>query len=224
MPRLITVAFLFAIGILLPSCSRDAKAIALKAAADSVHDDSVARAKQDSINRARPDYVVDSILPVEEELRRFRKSLGGDSATRLADGSASREALVQRFVKALEAKDTADLLRMSMRSREFADLYYPESPYARPPFKQSPQLAWSLIQNPSTSGLNKLINRVGGKRIVYLGHKCEPKIAHEGKSTRYTGCLIQVRGEKGDTVSKKYFGSIIERGGQFKFVSYTNDF
>jgi hypothetical protein len=35
---------------------------------------------------------------------------------------------------------------------------------------------------------------------------------------------VRVVGEKGDTATKRYFGSIIERGGQFKFLSYTNDF
>jgi hypothetical protein len=222
--RLLNVVALLVFAVALPACSRDAKGIALKAAADSVRDDSIARARQDSINRARPDYVVDSILPVEEELRRFRKALGGDSAVALTGGSDSRDALVRRFVKALNARDTADLLRMAMRGREFTDLYYPESPYSHPPYKQSPALAWSLIQNPSTSGLNKLMQRLGGKPLTYLGHRCDPKVMHEGRSTRFAGCLVQIAGEKGDTVSKRYFGSIIERGGQFKFISYTNDF
>jgi hypothetical protein len=59
-----------------------------------MREDSVARARQDSINRAQPGYIVDSVLPVEEELRRFREALGGTPATKLANGSESREALV----------------------------------------------------------------------------------------------------------------------------------
>jgi hypothetical protein len=192
--------------------------------ADSARADAIARARQDSINRAQPGYVVDSILPLEEELRRFRAALPGDSATALAGGSPSREALVRRFVRALAANDTADLQRMAVRGREFADLYYPESPYTRPPYRQSPALAWSLIQNPSTSGLTRLVRRLGGKSITYVGHRCDPKVVHEGRNVRYAGCLIRIVGEQGDTVTKRYFGSILERDGQFKFLSYTNQF
>jgi hypothetical protein len=193
-------------------------------AADSVRADALARARQDSINRAQPWYVIDSILPVEEELRRFRAALPGDSAIALVGGSDSREALVRRFVRAIAANDTVDLQRMAVRGREFADLYYPESPYTRPPFRQSPALAWSLIQNPSTSGLTRLVRRLGGKPATYVSHRCDPKVAHEGRNVRYAGCLVRLVDERGDTVTKRYFGSILERGGQFKFLSYTNQF
>jgi hypothetical protein len=33
-----------------------------------------------------------------------------------------------------------------------------------------------------------------------------------------------VRAPDGDTTTQRWFGSIIERGGRFKFVSYTNQF
>jgi hypothetical protein len=193
-------------------------------AADSAHIDSLARARQDSINRAQPGYVVDSILPVAEELRRFRASIGGDSAVRLTGGSTSREALVRRFVQALAANDTTDLQAMAVRSREFADLYYPESPYTHAPYRESPALAWSLIQNPSTSGLTRLVRRLGGKPIRYVGHRCDPATVREGRNVRYTGCLIRLVDERGDTVTKRYFGSILERDGRYKFLSYTNQF
>src|SRR3954471_18553957 len=60
--------------------------------ADSLQRDSIARARQDSVNRAQPGYVVDSILPTEEAVRRFKQSLGGPEVTTLDDESASREA------------------------------------------------------------------------------------------------------------------------------------
>jgi hypothetical protein len=205
-------------------CDKGTEASATRLPTDSARADSIARARQDSINRTLPGYVVDSILPVEEELRRFRKQLPGDSATALAGGSESREELVRRFVRALAANDTADLRAMAVHGREFADLYYPESPYARPPYRQSPALAWSLIQNPSTSGLTKLIRRLGGKPMTYIGHKCDPKVLHEGRNTRYAGCLVTVIEGKGQPVTRRYFGSIIERDGKYKFMSYTNQY
>jgi len=192
------------------------------AARDSARADDLRRARQDSINRTLPRYVVDSIFPVDEELRPFRKALGGDSAIVFNGGSPSREALVRRFVTALAASDTNEFRSMVVHGREFADLYYPVSPYSRAPYHQPPQLAWSLIQNPSTDGITKLLRTMGGKPIRYVAHKCDPKVLHEGRITRYAGCLVRITDAKGDTTTRLMFGSIVELGGVYKFLSYTN--
>src|SRR5689334_15036290 len=205
-------------------------AVLVAAGAVPVHDvahgsaraDEARRARQDSINRTLPGYVVDSIFPVDEELRRFRKALGGDSALVFAGGSPSREVLVRRFVAALAASDTNEFRAMVVHGREFADLYYPVSPYSRAPYHQPPQLAWSLIQNPSTDGLTKLLHKMGGRPITYAGHLCDPRVLHEGRVTRYAGCLVRIVNEKGDTTTRLMFGSIVELGGVYKFLSYTN--
>ena len=222
MYRPINFISLIATIALVSGCNKSETAFAASTPADSARADSIARARQDSINRTLPGYVVDSILPVEEELRRFRAALPGDSATTLTGGSASREALVRRFVNALVANDTNDLRTMAVHGREFADLYYPESPYTHAPFRQSPALAWTLIQNPSSSGLTRLLRRLGGQPMKYLSHKCDPKVLHEGRNTRYAGCIITIVDASGATMTKRYFGSIIERDGTYKFMSYTN--
>ncbi len=189
---------------------------------DSARADSVQRARQDSINRTLPGYVVDSIFPVDEELRRFRKARGGDSAVVFSGGSPSREALVRRFVTALAWSDTNEFRTMVVHGREFADLYYPVSVYSRAPYHQPPQLAWSLIQNPSAGGLKKLLRTMGGKPITYVGHRCDPKVFHEDRITRYAGCIVRIADAKGDTTTRLLFGSIVELGGVYKFLSYTN--
>jgi hypothetical protein len=191
-------------------------------AADSARRDSISRARQDSINRAQPGYIVDSIFPPEEELRRFRQAVDGTPVTAFSGGSPSREALVRRFVAAVASADTNDLRAMVIKAREFADLYYPTSLVSKRPYYQSPSLAWRLIQDPSLDGLSRLLARKGGKPMRYVSHKCDPKIAHEGKNTRYVGCLVTVREGSGPPVTRLYFGSIIERDGQFKFLSYNN--
>jgi len=189
---------------------------------DSARAEEARRARQDSINRTLPGYVVDSIFPVDEELRRFRLSLGGDSALVFSGGSPSREALVRRFVRAIASSDTNEFRSMVVHGREFADLYYPVSPYARAPYHQPPQLAWSLIQNPSTDGITKLLRTMGGKPVTYLGHRCDPRVLHEGRVTRYAGCIVRIADAKGDRTTRLMFGSIVELGGVYKFLSYTN--
>jgi hypothetical protein len=193
-------------------------------AVDSVRDDSANRARQDSINRATPGYVVDSILPVEEELRRFRDAVGGQPVTTLAGASGSREALARRFMKAVAVSDSADLRAMLLSAREFADLVYPESPYTHPPYRQSPALVWNQIQNPSASGFTRLVRRLGSQPLRYVDHKCDPKPDRNGHNLIWTNCFVRVTGPNGKTTSHRLFGSVIQRDGRFKIVSYKNEF
>jgi hypothetical protein len=218
------ISLLLAGCVLLSSCvaSRDERA--RRTIADSTRADSIARARQDSSNRASPGYVIDSILPVEEELRRFRTELGGHTVTRLANASTSRDALVRRFMMALARSDTGDLKRMALQPREFADLVYPESPYTHPPYHQSPALVWYQIENGSSTGFTRLLRRVSGQPLTYLDHRCDPKPDRQGQNEIWTNCILRIVGAAADTSAHRLFGSIIQRDGVFKIVSYRNEF
>ena len=164
---------------------------------DSARADSIARARQDSINRMRPGYVVDSIRPIEEELRRFRGAVGGDSATALSGGATSRTALVRQFIGALAAADTIKLRRMMVTPREFSDLIYPESPYVRPPYRQAPGLVWSQIESSGTTGLTRLLRRLGGQPLRYEAHECVGEPDSYGSIKIWKGCSIRMTSSTG---------------------------
>mgnify|MGYP003351855568 CR=1 FL=1 len=195
---------------------------AARIAADSARADSIARARQDSINRAQPGYVIDSILPPEEEARRFRAAVGGSPVARYQGGAAARDSLVAKFLAALSAADPAALHAMAMTAREFIDLYYPTSAYSHPPYRESPSMAWRLMQDRSEAGIRQLVQRYAGRTIVLVAVKCEPKTTREGQNNLHTGCLLDLREGAGPMVTRRLFGSIVERDGQFKFVSYIN--
>jgi hypothetical protein len=205
------------------ACSQDARS-SKSSSVDPAVADSIARAKQDSINRTLPGYVVDSILPVEEELRRFRVAIGGDSVPALENAAPSRDLLVKHFISALVAADTSALQKMVLNAREFAWLVYPESPYTKPPYRQAPALVWNQIQNPAASGFTRLVRRLGGKSLHYEGYECSPKPGREGRNVIWTKCMLRVAEPNEVPRARRLFGSIIERGGRFKFVSYTNEF
>ena len=191
---------------------------------DSARADSTARARQDSINRASPGYVIDSVLPVAEELRRFRAAVGGTEATDLQHASLSRADLVRRFVRDLSTRDSTDLRRAAIDAREFADLVYPDSPNTRPPYRQSPAFVWMQIAGQSTSGLTRLLQRRGGQQLEYVSHACGEKPDVEGANRLWPKCVVRVASTAGDTTTQRLFGTIVERGGRFKFVSYANQF
>lgn len=204
------------------ACGGEARS-AVRTGGDSLRADSIARARQDSINRTLPGYVVDSILPIDEETRRFRAAIGGDSVAALEQASASRQALVWRFARALAGRDTADLRAMAISPREFVDLVYPSSPYTHAPYRQSPGLTWMQIRNPSESGLTRLLRGVGGASLTADGLRCDPKPERQGANLIWTGCRLRLTGAHDLAGARRYFGSILERDGRFKFVSYTND-
>lgn len=216
--------FLLLALLLVSACVPSREERERQAIADSARADSIARARQDSINRASPGYVIDSILPVEEELRRFRQAIGGSPATLLANGSPSRNELVRRFMSALSIRDSTDLVRMALQPREFADLVYPESPYTHPPYHQSPALLWYQIENGSSTGFTRLMRRLGGQPLRYVDSRCDAKPDRQGRNLIWTNCFVRIVGPAGDTTSRRLFGSIIERDGVFKIVSYRNEF
>lgn len=214
------------------ACDRDTRTTAgggvtvaaRNAARDSVIADSIARVRQDSINRTLPGYVIDSILPVEEQLRRFRAAIGGERVRALVGGARSRDELVRRFARAVETSDTATLFRLAVSPREFADLIYPESPNVRPPYQQDPALVWRTIQNPSQSGLRRLVRRAGGIPMPLAGYRCNDAPAIVGRNRFWRDCELRIRGPNGDTSLHRLFGTIVEREGQFKFLGYRNEF
>ena len=180
------------------------------------------RARQDSINRAQPGYVIDSILPVEEEIRRFQAELG-ERPTGFSHGSASRAALVEAFVRAIERNDTTSLVRLMVNRREFGYLVYPTSPNVRPPYHQSPELVWLQRAAASSKGASRLLDRLGGRSVGFVGYTCPSPPSRQGENTVWMTCFVRWVAPGGDTTTRRLFGPIIEHGGQYKFLSLTTD-
>lgn len=162
---------------------------------------------------------VDSAIPIDEALRRFRQKLAAPEGLR--GGFGSREKLVRGFVRALEVRDTAALRRMVLRAEEFAWLYYPSSPLSRPPYELAPALMWFQLQGESERGASRLLAERAGGALGYAQHTCAPPRV-EGKNRIYSHCELRRVSPAGDTLSERLFGLIVEREGSYKFVSYAN--
>jgi hypothetical protein len=166
--------------------------------------------------------VVDSIFPVEEALRRFRATLPYE-AGELENAAASSDELVQRFVVALEAADREALVRLVMNRSEFGYLYYEHTCYTRPPFELPPEVLWFQMQNRSGRGLTRLLDRLAGEPLGYLGYHCPEAAREEGPNRLWPDCMVRITSPQGESVEARLFGSILERDGRFKFVSYANE-
>jgi hypothetical protein len=171
---------------------------------------------------AAPGGVIDSLLPIEEELRRFRLATP-DSISRLEDGAGSRESLVAGYVAAIEKKDSLALNRLLVSRAEYAWLVYPESELTRPPYRQKPALAWFMMQNATDQGIVRVLNRHGGKPLGYRGFTCEAEPVVQGANRIWRQCRMRFT-ENGAEVERKLFGGILQREGTFKFLTYATDY
>lgn len=171
----------------------------------------------------RPPVHVDSVFPIEEEVRRFRADLT-EVPTELDAGAAeSRDRLVQRFAAALAAYDTVAFRSLVINRAEFAYLYYPFTRYTRRPYELSPALLWFQIQQGSEKGISRALQTYGGPGWTVTGYNCPDSALVEDANRLWSGCTVQLDGPDGVALEKRLFGSILERAGLFKFLSYGND-
>ncbi len=173
-------------------------------------------------SRARVLGVVDSILPTAEALRRFQSDLPRVSA--FGGSAPSRDSLVERFVRALENADTAELGRLHVSKPEYAFVYFPTSAYMRKPYELPPDIAWMLSEQNSAKGFTRINRRLGGKNLGVRGYECGPAVT-EGENRFWRSCHVSyVDPATGHPVTKKLFGAIMQHGPAYKFLSYANDF
>jgi hypothetical protein len=163
--------------------------------------------------------VVDSIIPREVALARFRQGMA--EVTALQGGAPTREALVRAFVEAATRSDTVRLRALALTRAEFAWLYYPTTPQALPPYDLAPGLMWSLLELHGAQGLRHLLAELGGRPARYRSHRCDARASVEGANTVYGPCVVRLALD-GAVSEERLFGLIIGREGLFKFVSYAN--
>jgi hypothetical protein len=179
---------------------------------------------RDSASVASPASVparVDSVLPVDESLRRFRADIA-EAPTALTGGSTSREALVRSFVQALERSDTLALASLVLTRAEFAYLYYPSSPLAAPPYQLPPSLMWFQLQENNRKAGAALLAKRGGMHLEYVGHDCAAS-ERQGANTIWSRCRVLRRSSNGGERSERLFGTILERNGRYEFVGLSNE-
>ncbi len=165
--------------------------------------------------------VVDSILPIDEHVRRFRATVDVQPDT-LRHASASREALVERWIRAVASSDTVALNAMLLDRAEFAWLYYPTSHMSQPPYEAPPELLWGQLLASSNKGATALLRLLGGQPLRMTGLRCDEPVQEEGANRLYDKCVVTLRSGSAPPTQGRLFGTIIERDGRFKFIGYAN--
>lgn len=220
--RLSARAAVLALAVVLQAaCAREDDGASGDSASVSMSGIAAPGAVEDTSYRLQPGYIVDSILPIEEELRRFRADIV-DTPSSFRGGASSREALVRALFDALERRDSAGIRGLIVDRAEFAWLVYPSSPYARPPYRQPPGLVWAQLRLAGGNGFSRLLERYSGGVLRYVDHACAAEPAVEGRNRLWRDCNARVVRLGTDTVRGRWFGVIVERDGRFKFANLAN--
>lgn len=172
---------------------------------------------------AKPGDKIDSIFPMPELVRRFR--IGLAEPTKLEGGAASRDALGKSFLGAIAARDTAALRGMLVTRAEFAWLMFPDHRYAEPPYELDPGIFWLQLTAESSKGVARVLQRYGGQPLTFERLSCEVDTLQmlRGPTRLWGPCSVRYR-TADSTLTRRLFGSMIERNGRVKLVSYKNDF
>lgn len=160
-------------------------------------------------------------MPLDEALALFRAGL--PEVTRFEHGAVDGRALIDQFVAAVERSDTASARALVMSRAEFAYLYFPHAPYARPPFRQDPALTWFLLLQDSRKGITRVFNRFAGEPGRLIDYSCSEQPRQHGPFRLWSDCRMTVRERRGERATLRLFGPIVEYGGRYKFLTYAND-
>lgn len=166
--------------------------------------------------------VVDSALPIPVLLDRFRATIP-DTPQVLGGGAESPRELAEALLTALTRHDTASLRALVMSRAEFAWLYYPHSRYTRPPYELGPELVWIQLSATSEKGATRLLRRYGGLPLDLEAVRCPASAVTEGPNRTTPGCTVRFAVGDSSARDVRLFGSLLNRDGRYKFLSYAND-
>ncbi|MGI9139653.1 MAG: hypothetical protein ACR2GJ_00890 [Gemmatimonadaceae bacterium] len=205
-----------------PALLRRLSCFSLSTAVSLTACDAAPKGQADLQADSAPTGYVDSIIPMDEAVRRFREGL--PESARLEGGASSRDSLVRVFMRALHANDSSAVRRMLVSQAEYAYLYFPSSIYMNKPYELAPGLAWFLNVQNSEKGITRVMRRLGGHDLAFEQYSCAEELT-EGENTFWRGCTVAYRDpQTRSPVTRRIFGTIMERDGHHKFLTYANDF
>jgi hypothetical protein len=172
----------------------------------------------------KPGDKIDSILPMDELLRRFRDSL--PEVREFTGGERSRDQLARRFLQALGEGDSTTVAGLLLSKAEFAWLVFPDHLYAREPYALDPDIFWLQLTQETRKGSGRMLQRYGGQPLRYLGLEgCQRDTLQirQGPDTIWSGCRVHYA-SRDSTLTRMLFGSVVQREGRYKFLSYHTEF
>lgn len=141
----------------------------------------------------------------------------------LERGYGSPEELVDTLLAALARQDTTRLVDLAISPDEWRKIFYPELglyyPDARDDRPEIMETLGELHFGASVKGVHRVLRDYGGMRLYRADLRFNRTLLHPS-FTLHEGSLLVVSTPTGDSRSVTFLGSIVEKDGVFKLLSY----
>ena len=136
----------------------------------------------------------------------------------LAGAYASKEALVERAVEALERHDTTAMRALRITREEYETLLWPEMPDS----EQMPfEFVWSVTEPRSRKALREVMGKLGGvpHEVLSIEFDGEPEV-YESFRLHRDAVVTARRGDTGEVGRLTFFDVFGEYRGTWKLMDF----
>ncbi len=145
-------------------------------------------------------------------------TLLGCRQARWQDSEPSKERLIKRALSAIEDRDALALKKIMITEQDFRNYIWPELPAKK---NNAPyDYIWSQMAMKSGLGIENIMNTLGGIKMTFRDCAFEDSMESYSGFTIYSGAIVRVEGQQDLERKLRVFGSIVERAGEFKILSY----
>ena len=136
----------------------------------------------------------------------------------LAHSGDSIDDLAKRVLTAIESNDIKKLDVLRINRDEFKNYLWPEFPASKSnvPF----DFAWDNLNGKTIKGMTRAVTDFGGQAFTLLDVSFEKGDENYGTFRIYPSALLHVVGSDGKERTLTFCGSVVEKDGEFKLLSY----
>lgn len=136
----------------------------------------------------------------------------------LAHSGDSIDDLAKKVLMAIESNDIKELDALRINHDEFKNYLWPEFPAGKKNFPFD--FAWDNLNGKTIKGMTRALTDIGGQEYRLVDVAFEENSERYATFTIYTSAVLNVTDKDGNIKALKFCGSIIERKGEYKFLSY----
>jgi hypothetical protein len=143
-----------------------------------------------------------------------------DAGPRLEGGYRSMNSLVEHYLEAVEAGDTARMNAMRVTEYEHNELLWPSFPASRPEFNMPIDFAWQNLDRHSRRDAARVAHDYAGEDLTLLNISCHEGVTEYETFRVHGNCWLMLEEYPAEV---KMLGSIVEMGGRFKLIGIVED-
>jgi hypothetical protein len=120
-------------------------------------------------------------------------------------------------------RDLEGLRDLALSEQEFRAYVWPELPASRPERNTPLEFVWGTLRQKSDNSLRRLLSLHGGRRYRLLGMEFREAATPYETFVVHREAVLRLRDEQGAERTLALFGSVLQRGGEYKLFSFVAD-